>query len=245
MLTSVNNPKVKEWKKLHKRKYRDKSGTFLVEGLHLVEEVLKSEWKVLEILIRDGENFDLKLNEQVTIVNEQVFNAVSQTQTPQGIAAVVERKTNQYQPAALTLLVDSVQDPGNLGTLIRTADAAGFDHVVIGEGSVDPFNEKTVRSTQGSLFHIPVFQGNLESFVDKLKATGVTVLASALEKNATPYKQLSKHDRTALIVGNEGQGIRGELLSYADQRVYIPIYGQAESLNVAIAAAILMYHLKE
>ncbi|UOQ94089.1 RNA methyltransferase [Halobacillus shinanisalinarum] len=244
MITSVNNSKVKEWKKLHKRKYRDKSGTFLVEGLHLVEEVLKSEWKVLEIIIRDGENFNLELKEQVTIVNKQVFHAVSQTQTPQGIAAIVERKRDHYQPSGLTLLIDSVQDPGNLGTLIRTADAAGFDHVVVGEGSVDPFNEKTIRSTQGSLFHIPVFQGNLESFVDKLKAIGVTVFASALD-NATPYKQLTKPDRTALIVGNEGQGIRGELLSSADEKVYIPIYGQAESLNVAIAAAILMYHLKE
>ncbi|MFD2926177.1 TrmH family RNA methyltransferase [Halobacillus naozhouensis] len=243
MLTSVNNSKVKEWKKLHKRKYRERTGTFLVEGHHLIEEAQKSDWKVVEVIRREGESFVPDTDVQLTDVSEQVFQTISQTQTPQGIAAIVERKIVPFQPQTLTLLIDAVQDPGNLGTLIRTADAAGFDHVVVGEGCVDPFNEKTIRSTQGSLFHIPIFQGELEDVIRDLQAANVMVWASALQ-DAEPYKKLPQPEKAALIVGNEGQGIRNELLAYASERVYIPIYGQAESLNVAIAAAILMYHLK-
>ncbi len=244
MLTSVSNSKVKEWKKLHKRKFRERTGTFLVEGRHLVEEAQKSDWKVVELIRREGESFVLDTEMPVTDVSEQVFQAISQTQTPQGIAAVVERKVESFKPQALTLIIDAVQDPGNLGTLIRTADAAGFNHVVIGEGCVDPFNEKTIRSTQGSLFHIPIYQGELQEVIRNLKAAGVTVWASALQ-DAKPYKKVLQPEKAALIVGNEGQGIQDELLSCASEKVYIPIYGRAESLNVAIAAGILMYHLKE
>lgn len=243
MLTSLQNTKVKEWKKLHKRKYRNQTGQFLVEGFHLVEEALKSDWEVLEIIIREGTDFANPGDLPVTEVNDAVFAAIAETETPQGIAAIVIQKERTFQPGSLTLMLDGVQDPGNVGTLIRTADAAGFDQVILGKGSVDVYNDKVIRATQGSLFHVPVFTGELSDFVQPLKERGVEIWASALQE-AEPFQSVKTPEAAALIVGNEGKGIDPDLLQQADQKVYIPIYGQAESLNVSIAGAVLMYHLK-
>lgn len=243
MLTSLQNTKVKEWKKLHKRKYRNQTGLFLVEGFHLVEEVLQSDWEVIELIVREGTSFSKGGDVPVMNVSPVVFDAIAETETPQGIAAVVRQKVWKFQPRSLTLMMDAVQDPGNVGTLIRTADAAGFDQVLLGTGTVDAYNDKVIRATQGSIFHIPFFSGDLSDFIEPLKENGAEIWASALQ-NAKPFQQLHSPEMAALIVGNEGQGIQEELLSHADQQVYIPIYGQAESLNVGIAGAVLMYHLK-
>ncbi|MGP4075752.1 TrmH family RNA methyltransferase [Halobacillus sp. K22] len=243
MITSIQNSQVKEWKKLHKRKYRNREERFLVEGYHLVEEALKSDWPVFEFILSEDVNFSVPEHVKCTTVSNQVFSAISETETPQGIAAVVGQKVWEYAPASLTLLVDAVQDPGNLGTLIRTADAAGFDHIILGTGTVDPYNDKVIRATQGSLFHIPHFTGDLEKYIGKLKSSGTSIWASTLQ-NSTPFQELRPQEKAALIVGNEGQGISQDFLDLADQLVYIPIYGEAESLNVSIAAAVLMYHMK-
>ncbi|UOQ46195.1 RNA methyltransferase [Halobacillus salinarum] len=243
MLTSITNPKVKEWKKLHKRKYRDQLQKFIVEGIHLVEEALSSDWDVEEVIVREDYEEKLPQKVEVTEVSTQVFATVAGTETPQGIAAVVYIKQQDLTFKPLTLLVDAVQDPGNLGTLIRTADAAGYSQVIAGKGTVDVFNEKVIRSTQGSLFHIPVFQQDLESSIEGLKQSGVTVYASTLENSAS-YKDFNADGNAALIVGNEGNGIDPTLTGMADHRVHIPIYGKAESLNVAMAGGILMYYFR-
>ncbi|MYL39021.1 TrmH family RNA methyltransferase [Halobacillus litoralis] len=243
MLTSLQNAKVKNWKKLHKRKYRNQTGTFLVEGFHLVEEVMKSGWTVKELIVREETEVTLPDDIPYTIVSRDVFAAVAETETPQGIAAVVAKEDYTFTPGSLTLMLDAVQDPGNIGTLIRTADAAGFDQVIVGTGSVDIFNDKVIRASQGSLFHLPVLTGDLTDYVGGLKDQGVEIWASTLE-NAASYKDLPIPEKAALVVGNEGSGISEELVEAADQQVYIPIYGQAESLNAAIAGAVLMYHLK-
>ncbi|WP_406944562.1 TrmH family RNA methyltransferase [Halobacillus sp. SY10] len=243
MLTSLQNTKVKEWKKLHKRKYRNQTGTFIVEGFHLVEEVMKSDWEIVEMIVREGTDFSIPEDIPTVMVNDSVFLTIAETETPQGIAAIVKQKEPSLNQATLTLMLDSVQDPGNVGTLIRTADAAGFDQVILGSGTVDAYNDKVIRATQGSIFHIPVITGELEDFVKPMKEEGVQIWASAL-KDAVPFQQLQAPSKAALIVGNEGQGIQESVLNQADQRVYIPIYGQAESLNVGIAGAVLMYHLK-
>lgn len=243
MLTSLQNAKVKNWKKLHKRKYRNQTSTFLVEGFHLVEEVMKSGWTVKELIVREETEVTLPDDIPYTIVSRDVFAAVAETETPQGIAAVVAKEDYTFTPGSLTLMLDAVQDPGNIGTLIRTADAAGFDQVIVGTGSVDIFNDKVIRASQGSLFHLPVLTGDLTDYVGGLKDQGVEIWASTLE-NAASYKELPIPEKAALVVGNEGSGISEELVEAADQQVYIPIYGQAESLNAAIAGAVLMYHLK-
>src|SRR5690625_734014 len=143
-----------------------------------------------------------------------------------------------------TVLVDSIQDPGNLGTIIRTADAAGFTKVVLGNGTVDMYNDKVIRASQGSIFHIPVVSKDLREEITILQSKNILVLASALE-HAISYESVQVTGKSALIVGNEGSGIKKELLEVADKIVKIPIYGKAESLNVSVAAGILMYYMRK
>ncbi|HEU5140762.1 MAG TPA: RNA methyltransferase, partial [Bacillales bacterium] len=140
------------------------------------------------------------------------------------------------------LLVDGVQDPGNIGTMIRTADAAGLSTVILGRGCADPYNGKVLRATQGSLFHLPVVEGDLFEWMAILKKEQIRVFGTALE-GGEAYPSVSRGDPFALVVGNETSGVDPELLDRADANLYIPIYGDAESLNVSVAAGILMYHL--
>ncbi|MFJ9291390.1 TrmH family RNA methyltransferase [Bacillus halotolerans] len=244
-IESAKNQKVKDWKKLHTKKERTKTNTYLIEGEHLVEEALKSPGAVKEILVKDEADIspNLDMGIQCYVLSEDAFSAVTETETPQRIAAVCYMPEEHLAPPKRVLLIDAVQDPGNLGTMIRTADAAGLDAVVLGDGTADAFNGKTLRSAQGSHFHIPVVRRNLQSYVDELKAEGVKVYGTALQ-NGAPYQDISPSGSFALIVGNEGAGVDAGLLEKTDLNLYVPLYGQAESLNVAIAAAILMYHLR-
>ncbi|EJQ15752.1 hypothetical protein IE3_01000 [Bacillus cereus BAG3X2-1] len=245
-IDSVQNPRVKQWKKLQTKKERDKKGLFFVEGFHLVEEALKAG-VVTELIVSDQTDLpkDWTVNDvEMYIVPEAIVKILRETETTQGVFAVCEKHEKEV---ALTdgkfLLLDGLQDPGNLGTIIRTADAAGIHAVVLGEGCVDVYNSKVLRSTQGSIFHLPVVKGNLEEWVDKLKENNVPVYGTALE-NGVPYGEVTPAGSFALIVGNEGSGVSEEILAKSDQNLYIPIYGGAESLNVAVAAGILTYYLQ-
>ena len=246
-IESMQNARVKQWKKLLTKKDRDKSGLFLVEGFHLVEEAL-ANGLVDEVILK--EDTDLPLKWDLSAINlftvhKDIFKAIADTDTPQGIAAVCRKPTfaDNGVDFSTVLLIDRVQDPGNIGTMIRTADAAGFDAVILGDGCADAYSPKVVRSTQGSLFHIPVLKGNLEKWIENLQQSGVSVYGTALQ-GAKPYKEVSASPRFAILVGNEGSGVSKELLAKTDQNVYIPILGKSESLNVAVAAGILMYGLK-
>lgn len=244
MITSLQNDQVKQWKKLHKRKERSKSGYFLVEGFHLIEEAFKSQWLIKEIILREETILPESYEDlPVVIVSEGVFQHLAQTETPQGIIAVIQRKEDMTVKGNKVLLIDGVQDPGNLGTMIRTADAAGFSSIILGDGTVDVYNDKVIRSTQGSLFHLEIVEGDLINEVSNLKNAGFEIWATALE-NATVYKEVPLTEKIALILGNEGSGVQPNIIGIADQIVTIPIYGQAESLNVSVAAGILMYHLQ-
>lgn len=246
MITSVKNEKVKNWKKLHHRKNRMKTNSFLIDGFHLIQEALHSDWTVKELIIEEGFTLPSGVeNIPMEFVTENVMREISQTQTPQGIIAVVEIKEEKNQrKGQLVILLDAIQDPGNLGTIIRTADAAGVDAVILGEGCVDLYNDKVIRATQGSLFHLPINISPLEQEIHTLKTKGFTVLATALQ-DAVEYTQITSKERVALVLGNEGAGVSPEILQMADQRIHIPIYGKAESLNVGIASGILMYHFKQ
>lgn len=229
MITSTQNNQVKDWIKLHSKKYRSRTQTFLVEGHHLVEDALHSGWQIETLIVQDGITLPQWSNQHKCItVSQQVFAAISQTETPQGIAAVVQMQEPSPNTGHYLLLIDQVQDPGNLGTIIRTADAAGFSQVVLGNGTVDVYNDKVIRASQGSIFHIPIRHANLLELIPQLQSQTYRVLASALE-NAVSYDTLAKPDKVALVMGNEGSGIAPEILQLADQRIKIPIYGQAES----------------
>jgi len=244
MIKSIKNTKVKNWKKLHKRKTRWETKTFLIEGFHLLEEAVNSHWNIREVIVQHDINLPGWCHSlPIVDVSEQVFRQISRTETPQGIAAVVEMKEARKIKGNHILMIDAVQDPGNVGTMIRTADASGFAGVITGSDTADMYNDKVIRATQGSLFHIPVLQRELKDEVNRLKQNGFQVWAAALE-DAEVFHHLDIPEKTALIVGNEGAGIKEALLSAADKTVQIPIYGKAESLNVSVAAGILMYYLK-
>lgn len=246
-IESSKNPKIKQWKKLQTKKEREKSGLFMIEGIHLIEEAFKYHVNIIDIVIHEQftipADWDVA-NIELSIVPKEIFNEICHTETPQGVAAICE-KINFEKTVQLdrVLLLDAVQDPGNLGTMIRTADAAGIDAVILGIGCADPYNSKVIRSTQGSIFHIPILQGDLHEWFQTLKEQNTPIYGTSLQ-NGKDYKQVDPTEKFALVVGNEGAGVDHELLLKTTQNLYIPIYGHSESLNVAIAAGILLYYLR-
>jgi TrmH family RNA methyltransferase len=245
-IQSDKNPQVKQWKKLQTRKERDRSGTFLIEGFHLVEEALKQNDHVLEIILSEKTEMPHSWDYgevPVSVVTEEISRQLADTETTQGIFAVCRQPDQKLEGGKTFLLIDSVQDPGNLGTMIRTADAAGIDAVIVGKGSVDIYNPKVLRSAQGSHFHLPVLGGELSEWMDRLNGEQIPVYGTALENGAV-YTEVSPNESFALLVGNEGSGVNKELLARTTQNLYIPIFGKSESLNVAVAAGILLYYLK-
>lgn len=250
-IESTQNALVKHWKKLvTQRKEREKSGEYIVEGFHLVEEALKHKEQIVQIIVRDGVDLPLlwPIDDVVlTQVNDAVANEIAETESSQGVFAQCKQRQiseDEMYDWRKVLLVDAVQDPGNIGTMIRTADAAGIDAVVLGKGCVDAFNPKTLRSAQGSHFHIPVVRGELMEWIENLQQDGVRVYGTSLEESIS-YKEVEPSDAFALMVGNEGSGINPQLLSKTDQNVIIPIFGGAESLNVAVATGILLYAFRK
>ena len=242
LITSVKNEKVKEWRKLKQKKERDRQGCFLIEGTHLVEEAYASEWEIIEIIYEANYPVpDWAREYNCYDVSDNVFLAITETKTPQGIAAVVRKKEISSIQGEKLLFVDRIQDPGNVGTMIRTADAAGFDGVILGKGTVDLYNDKVIRATQGSLFHLSIMEGDLLTYITDLKASSFEIWSTSLDE-AEYYQDVKVPSKLALVLGNEGAGVSPEIIEASTHNVKIPIYGKAESLNVSIAAGILMYH---
>lgn len=251
-ITSTKNSYIKELKKLEKKKHRDASQCYLIEGEHLVSEALKHEANLETILITaSGKDLLEKLptfseDINVYLVTEEVFKVISSVPAPQGIMAVVRQATDEVMTKTTGpyLLLDNVQDPGNVGTMIRTADAAGFGTVILGEGCADIYSSKVLRSMQGSQFHVTLIQSDLMVAMMALKEKHVPIYGTELNPEAISYRDVVVESDYALVMGNEGQGVSKEILSHTQQNIYIPIEGQAESLNVAIAAGILMFALR-
>lgn len=242
----MQNARVKDWRKLHTKKSRARTNLFLVEGFHLIEEAWKSKWPIKQLIVQEGVDIpNWAYSLPITHVSTDVFNHIAQTETPQGIAAVVHMNRLSFKPSDHVLLLDAIQDPGNLGTIIRTADAAGFSAVFLGKGTVDMYNDKVVRATQGSLFHIPVIHTDLFETIKMLKQEGYTIWATDIRQEATNYHQMNTPKKVAVMLGNEGSGIEENLINASDKVVKIPLYGQAESLNVSVAAGILMYDIRK
>ncbi|MDR0920935.1 MAG: RNA methyltransferase [Lactobacillales bacterium] len=251
-ILSMKNQKVKDWKKLHKKKTREELGEYIIEGFHLVEEAVKAGATVEYILFTERGKAEWQewLVEQsealLVFVSDEVMKSLSDLPTPQGIAAIVrlDEVLLDKEVAGGWLLLDNVQDPGNVGTMIRTADAAGLRGVILGEGTADIYNQKVLRAMQGSNYHIPVIRMKIEEAISFLLEKAFSIYGTELNKEAVRYNELPKSQNYALVLGNEGQGVRKEILSLTDKNAYIPIKGQAESLNVAIAAAVFMYYFE-
>lgn len=241
-ITSVKNAKIKQWRKLHTTKGRRESNLYVIEGEHLYLEAIKSKSSLETIIVT--EKFYDKLNvdhqRDAILVTEEVMNVLSHTETSQGIFCILEIPKNNFPDSfeGKYIILDGVQDPGNAGTIVRTADAAGFDGVIFGEGSVDTYNDKVVRSMQGSQFHIPIYRGDIKTIIDKFEF----IYGTALDNSAKDFREVPQTNNVAIILGNEGNGVSQEILENTTHNLFIPILGQAESLNVAIAGGILMYH---
>ncbi|KYG32228.1 TrmH family RNA methyltransferase [Alkalihalobacillus trypoxylicola] len=247
-IESVKNEQIKNWKKLQSKKGRDKAGKFIVEGFHLVEEAMKANLVMEAILITDDMEIPQKWTDSrqpLIMVTKQVLKELTETPTPQGVIAILKKPSlpDKMATTGQWLLIDRVQDPGNVGTMIRTAEACGMTGVVLGDGCADLYNSKVIRGTQGALFHLPIIQGTLLKMIQEVKAANMPVFGTAIH-GALEYTSIQVPKSFALIVGNEGEGVAKELLNECQENVYIPILGQSQSLNVAVASGILMYYFK-
>lgn len=251
-LTGLQNPVVKAAAELKQKKYRTQNGLYLAEGLRTAEEAVA--YKAVETLFYVATDDDRTMrlledaamqNIKLVCVNENVMKKIADTETPQGIIAVCKMRQPKLETllagGKMLLVLDRVGDPGNIGTMLRTADAAGIGGLVLLKGCADIYAPKTVRSSMGSLFHIPVLSGVSEQeFVSTAKKAGYDLLVTCLDGADNLYKA-DLSGRIAFVMGNEAGGVSETLLEKADKRVYIPMAGRAESLNVAMAAGIVMF----
>lgn len=242
------NRLVKHLRKLGaSRAYRAECGAFLCDGPKLLEEARRSDADIREILIDEAAypsllgRFPWLEEAAVTLAAPGILESASAVETNQGILFSCGIPERAVHGGSRFILLDCLQDTGNLGTIIRCADAFGID-AVLSEGSADPWNPKTVRAAMGALFRVPVASVRLQEAVAALQEEGVPVYVAILDRDAVPVTR-AELGRCAVIVGNEGRGVRGELAELADRKIHIPMPGAAESLNAAVAAAILMWEM--
>ena len=243
IITSKANSVVKNAKKLHQKKYR--KSAYLIEGWHLLEEAVQAGVTIEKIFALESYREQLAAFPQTVWVSEDILLDLADSQTPQGIVALVQKEeVGQVDfSQGKFLFLEDVQDPGNVGTIIRTADAAGFTGVIVSDKSADIYSLKTLRSMQGSHFHLPIYRISSQALLKEAKEAAIPVLATTLSKNSVDYRELPPIENFVLVMGNEGQGISPLMVESADQLVHISMKGQAESLNVAVAAGILIFHL--
>ena len=242
IITSKTNSVVKNAKKLHQKKYR--KSAYLIEGWHLFEEAVQAGVTIEKIFALESYREQLAAFPQTVWVSEEILLDLADTQTPQGIVAVIQKEEVGLPELhqGKFLFLEDVQDPGNVGTMIRTADAAGFTGVIVSDKSADIYSLKTLRSMQGSHFHLPIYRMPLATFVEEAKKSNLPILATTLSRESKDYRGLSSLENFVLVMGNEGQGISSVMAESADQLVHIGMKGRAESLNVAVAAGILMFY---
>ncbi|UOX37298.1 TrmH family RNA methyltransferase [Weissella cibaria] len=251
-ITSVQNSRVKSWQKLQTKKGRQASKTYLLDGWHLVQEAIQHEGKLHAIMATPEQLAEhqeaLPLGVPVFEITADIAKKLSDLVTPQGIFAEVSLPTATREPRFIHdgawLFLDAIQDPGNIGTMVRTADAAGFAGVVFGNGSVDPYSPKALRAMQGSQFHMTLTTGDLQDWTAAFTQNDINVYGTQLDPEAADLFTIPAQSQFALIMGNEGQGMAADLAKMTTKNLYIPLTGDAESLNVAVAAGIAMFALK-
>jgi len=260
IIESFDNSKLKLVRKLSTKKIRHKEGKYVVEGIKILNHAIDLGADIEFVLfstrvfeVSGGRGIVKKIYKEsieYAQVDDAIFDKLADTVTNQGIIAVIKirslsDKIDFENLKNKCVFVDSVQDPGNLGTIIRTADASGFSEIFLSKGTVDPYNQKVIRSTMGSILNTNIYLLNDNSnFLKELKQNGYQIIATEADTNVS-YNEVKYNDKVVLIVGNEGNGIEEEVLKEADYSVKIPIEGTAESLNAGVATGIMMYKIKE
>ena len=254
VITSKDNEIIKHIRKLKEKKYRDEYNEFIIEGIKMLEEAIQEKAIIKTIIICDDcKNQGVFSNELLyeiaklncIYVSEKVFNIITDLTNPQGIMAILEKpenneKTIDYKNKNF-LILDNLQDPGNMGTILRTADSLNIKQIIVSKGSADIYNLKVVRSTMGAIFRVKVIESdNLVKTVKEMKKHKINIYATDLSANKSIYDVT--YNKSAIIIGNEANGVSKELLDESSEKIKIPMLGKTESLNAAVATSIILYH---
>ncbi|MFV0249909.1 MAG: TrmH family RNA methyltransferase [Bacilli bacterium] len=239
--TSIENKKIKDIKNLNRKKFRDQTNQFIVEGEHLVLEAYKAKY-LTELILEKNEIFNLDI--KTSYVTKEILNYISELENPPKIMGICNKIKNKELLGNKILILDNIQDPGNLGTIIRSAVAFNIDTIVLGEGSVDLYNSKVIRAAQGMIYNINIININLIDLIPKLKLENYKIFGTKVT-NGKSLKKLEKYDKFAIIMGNEGNGMSDAVTNLCDDHIYIEMSPVCESLNVGIAASIILYELNK
>ena len=252
-ITSKDNETIKYIKKLKEKKYRDQYNEFIVEGIKMIEEAIQENAQIKSIIICDDcktqGNLSSELMYEIAKMNciyvsEKVFSSITDVTNPQGIMAIIQKPENDEKTidynSQIYLILDNIQDPGNMGTILRTADSLNIKQIIVSKGSADIYNPKVVRSTMGAIFRVKSIETeNLVKTIKELKKHKITVYATDLKTDKSIYDV--NYNKSAIIIGNEANGVSDDILKEANERIKIPMIGKTESLNAAVATSVILY----
>lgn len=252
VIRSVQNDNVKYYEKLKDKSFRRKEQKFILEGRHLVEEALKTE--LIEIIMSTDEEYLKSLGDSIEtyLVTDAIIAKLSSTKNPQNVLGIAKMFTNDLrviknivkEKKSSLVMFDEINDPGNLGTLIRTAAALGYDGIILSKNSCDIYNDKTVRASQGSIFKTKIVYADLQEAIPYLKEKGYKLIGTSL-KDASKLEDANPTEKFVMCLGNEARGISDAVLNLMDQNVKLTMHNDVESLNVMVAGSIIMYELKK
>ncbi len=238
VITSLDNKKIKDVVKLQNKKYRDLTNTFVVETTHLVEEAEKAGI-VKELFLVEDEFVD---RDDTYFITKDIMKKISSMESPSNILAVCEKSNSKEIIGSKILLLDEIQDPGNLGTIIRSSVAFGVTTIILSNDTVDLYNPKVIRASEGMFCHINIITMDLEEAIKKIKDRGIKVYGTNVV-NGQEVNTISDKSSYALVMGNEGNGVKKHIQELCDENLYIPMNESCESLNVGVACSILLYEL--
>ena len=252
IISSKDNEIVKNVRKLKEKKYRDLENAYIVEGIKMVKEAILEKASIKQIIICDDcektDSIPKELMYEIAkydclYVTSKIFKYISEVQTPQGVLAVVEKNNRDedinYNEDIIVAL-DDIQDPGNLGTILRTVDSVGLTQILVSKGTADPYNPKVVRSSMGAIYRVKVIEcEDLLETLKEVKRNKFKILVSSLKESNSIYNV--KYNKKVLVIGNEANGVEEKIMNIADEKIKIPMVGKTESLNAAVATGIILY----
>ena len=252
IITSKDNEIIKNVRKLKEKKYRDLNNEYIVEGVKMIKEAILEDAKIkLIVVCEENANsgaIDKKLLYEIAkyeciYVSKKVFDLITDVQTPQGMLAVIEKENSEDKidfAEDVIVVLDGIQDPGNLGTILRTIDSVGLKQVIVSKETADSYNPKVVRSTMGAIFRVKVIESNnLLDTLKNMKKHKYKIMATSLETDNSIYDV--DYNKKVIVIGNEANGVEKEILDIADEKIKIPMLGKTESLNASVATAVILY----
>ncbi len=251
-ITSKDNELIKHIRKLKDKKYRDESNEYVVEGVKLVEEAVKENAKIKQIIVCEDTTRTYEIPTHIMLeiakyecisVSDKIFNIITQVTNPQGIMAIIEKNAQDAQidyTQDIIVVLDDVQDPGNLGTILRTVDSIGLNQIIVSKGTADAFNSKVVRSTMGAIFRIKIIEvENIAQAIKEMRKHHFKLMVTSLQTENSIYD--IDFNKKIIVIGNEANGVSKEIQDMADEKAKIPMLGRTESLNASVAAGVVMY----